>query len=227
MPDKAETLAALRAKLSALEAGQGSAGAAYDQPEESSPPCAVTDHAASSEVRESKDSAAAGQEDLEASSKVPSAPDLSPEGAFQRIVRLVGHAPRSSGDLRTRLFKEGYPAASITPAIERARACLLVDDERFAEQYALSRLEKGYGLERVRRELREKGLDPVSYAFWDDISERYDSDTEYERALAFAKQHHASSKHPGRSLYAALLRRGFSGRCAIRVLSELGLGLYD
>ena len=149
--------------------------------------------------------------------------DTSPEAAFTRAVSLISHAPRTSRDLSTRLKREGFPEASVSAAIERAKRCGLLDDVSYAEQFAETRLARGYGLNRISQELARKGIDVESLGFWHGLREEQDPDAEYEAALAFARGRTFTSKHPGQALFAALMRRGYSSSCAYRVIRAMNL----
>ena len=225
MADTSETLATLRASIARIESGQGSGSFAPDTSGASS----FRSKRVTSDV--DQEGALSDVEDFDgvANAKSRAVKDnsqASPDEAFARIVELVSHAPRTTGDVRRRLKSERYPDTSIAPAVERARDCLLLDDGHFAEQYALSRLGRGFGMERIKRELREKGIDVQSYPFWDELEDEYGAETEMERALAYAEAHMPTSKHPGKSLYAALIRRGFTSRCASETVRKVGLNLY-
>ena len=153
--------------------------------------------------------------------------DTSEDGAFKRMVDLISHTMRSERELRQRLRKEGYPEASIAPAMQRAKACGLVNDEIFAEQFTLSRRERSMGFDRIKRDLAAKGIDPTRYAFWRELMEESSPDDQFAEALDYASRHLPTSKHPGRSLYASLMRRGYSAGTATRVVRELGYSLYE
>lgn len=146
--------------------------------------------------------------------------------AFARLVELVSRAPKTAHEARERLVREGYAGVQADAAVERARACLLINDEAYAQAYVLARKERGYGAFRIRQDLSAKGIDVTQYEFWDEACGAEARDAEYEEALRWARGHVPSSKHPARSLHAALMRRGFGSVCAFRVLEELGLDPY-
>ena len=228
MAKTSETLAELRAAISRIEAGQGSGFG--EKGESSEKPSRQLK--ASTALIDEDDGAPCQSDNLEETlvTHNPSTKDnskASAEETFARIVELVSHAPRATGDLRKRLKSERYPSDSINAAIDRACACLLLNDESFAENYARTRFGRGYGLDRIKRELHQKGIEPSLYPFWAEFLEQYDSDTETERALAYARSHMPASKHPGKSLYGSLVRRGFSSRIASETVRDVGLNLYD
>ena len=83
------------------------------------------------------------------------------------------------------------------------------------------------GFDRIKRDLAIKGIDPTGYAFWQELKEESSPEGEFAEALGYASRHLPSSKHPGRSLYASLMRRGYAASIASRVVRELGYSLYE
>jgi len=61
-------------------------------------------------------------------------------------------------ELTHKLRLRNYDEASIQAVIESLIDEGLQSDNRFAEQYARTRIEKGYGPVRIRQELRERGI---------------------------------------------------------------------
>ena len=153
--------------------------------------------------------------------------DLTAQGAFNRIVVLLSYAPRTRLELRKRLVQEGFASGIVEDALNRAEACLLINDESYAEHYALTRIERGIGLSRIKQELRQKGVDVDACEFWQELSQTQDLDAQFQRALSYANTHIPTTKQPGKSLYGSLIRRGYSSECAFRVLNALELSLYD
>ena len=196
-------------------------------------PCANDRHDQAASQDDARDMASLSSEARSGKAKHASkdrpeaTPDRSPEGAFARVVVLVSHAPRTSADLKARLKREGFPNESIDEAITRATACLLVNDEVYAEAYARSREGRGIGIDRIRRDLKAKGIDVGMFPFWEEFVAEHDADEQFAQALAWAQHHIPTSKHPGKSLYEALLRRGFSPSVAFKVLSRLDLSVYS
>ena len=242
MTDKAEILAALRAQMAHVEAtaGQGSATPSDDgKPRRSLRRGPLLD--ADSDNTGSSDchvlvGEGDGEEHIDSSRAIGDASpkrtsskqvDTTDDGAFKRMVDLISHTMRTERELRQRLRKEGFPEASITPAIQRAKACGLVNDEVFAEQFTLARRDRNMGFDRIKRDLAAKGINPTGYAFWQELREESSPEDEFAEALDYASRHLPTSKHPGRSLYASLMRRGYPAGTASRVVRELGYSLYE
>ena len=61
-------------------------------------------------------------------------------------------------ELRNKLVKRGFARSEIDFVITELAQSGLQSDHRFIEQYFLSRVSKGYGPLRLKRELQEKGI---------------------------------------------------------------------
>lgn len=75
---------------------------------------------------------------------------------------LLARREHSRHELELKL-RLRYPASAliIDEVLQDLRTELLQSDERFAESYVAMRRRKGYGPQRLRQELREKGIDPA------------------------------------------------------------------
>jgi regulatory protein len=138
--------------------------------------------------------------------------------------RLLGHRARSTQELRRRLLAKDHDAITVDEALERLAGDGFLDDAAFARSYvADKRRLGGWGDERVRRGLRELGVDPAVVD--DALAERADT-SELDRALALLRKRGA----PGQPLEAArrrafqaLQRRGFAtstAYAAIRIWED-------
>ena len=144
--------------------------------------------------------------------------------------RLLGHRARSSDELRRRLLAKGHDAEAVDEALQRLTADGFLDDAAFAASYvADKRRLAGWGAERIRRGLRELGVDP---SFIDDAlgAAAPGDDDELERALALLRRRGAPQEPlqaAQRRAFQALQRRGFStatAYAAVRVWVEEGGG---
>ena len=78
-------------------------------------------------------------------------------------LRYLAYAPRSEHQLRGRLRQEGYSNQEIDHVIHNLRDLGYVDDHKYAMEYASARFKnKGYGPERIHRELAMDGV-PKEY----------------------------------------------------------------
>lgn len=73
-------------------------------------------------------------------------------------LNLLAYREHSRLELHHKLAQRGFAAALIDPVLERLVEQDLLNESRFAEIYAHSRADKGYGPLRIRMELRERGV---------------------------------------------------------------------
>jgi regulatory protein len=131
--------------------------------------------------------------------------------------RLLGHRARSREELRRRLVAKEHDEAVVDDALERLAADGFLDDEAFTRSYvADKRRLEGWGVERIRRGLRELGVDG---AVVDQVlgEGAEDDGTELDRALALLRKRGAPEQPleaARRRAYQALQRRGFSSATA-------------
>src|SRR5947209_16461483 len=84
-------------------------------------------------------------------------PRLSAEALWDFAVKTLAARAYSTGELRRKLIQKAERAADVDEAISRLRDYGYLNDRRFAESYAGSRLEnQGLGRSRVLRDLRER-----------------------------------------------------------------------
>jgi regulatory protein len=85
--------------------------------------------------------------------------DFSPADIRVRALALLARREHSRLELARKLRQRGMAGADLEQVLDELAAERLLSDERFAEQYARSRSERGYGPLRIRAELRERGID--------------------------------------------------------------------
>jgi len=74
-------------------------------------------------------------------------------------LRYLSHREYSSFELRQKLCRKGYSEAMVEQVVADLVSQGFQSDGRFAEVFARSRAEKGYGAYRIRQELRQRGID--------------------------------------------------------------------
>ena len=140
------------------------------------------------------------------------------EGAYRAALRALARRAHARFDLRRRLLQKQHPPAAVDGALERLAASGLLDDARFARDYAGARATRGGGRgparlvrdllsqgvprgvaeEAVRMALADEGVDPA--AALRAVAEK--------RAIQLAGLPPVVRK---RRLAAFLARRGFQG----------------
>jgi regulatory protein len=131
------------------------------------------------------------------------------EAAYQRALRLLSFRPRSSAEVRKKLSQFGYTDEVIDNALARLLRSGLVDDARFAKEWAENRNEfRPRSRRALEYELRQRGLAR------EEIDQALDGLNEDSLALQAARKH--ARKLQGlpaadfrRKLYGFLARRGF------------------
>jgi regulatory protein len=80
--------------------------------------------------------------------------------AFERAVDAIGRRERSVAELTEWLTARGYAEEEVAETIERLIELGELDDERFARRYAEDKRElRGWGAERIRDALMQRGID--------------------------------------------------------------------
>jgi len=135
-----------------------------------------------------------------------------PQLARDRALQLLGYRERSSQELTQRLHRDGYPDGIVDEVVSRFCEVELVDDRRFASAWIRSRVSAGYGLRRIKRELREKGVA-------DDVVEDAVVESELEdellRARAALRGRAPRDSKEREKLVRRLVGRGFDLRVAV------------
>ena len=81
------------------------------------------------------------------------------EAACRAAVRLLATRSRSRADLRRRLVQKQHPPAAADGALARLEARGLLEDGRFAREYAASHAPRGRGPARLLRDLLAQGVE--------------------------------------------------------------------
>lgn len=71
---------------------------------------------------------------------------------------LLARREHSRAELQRKLAERGFAAEDIEPLLDRLAAQRLQSDARFTESYVRMRRGRGYGPQRIRAELRERGI---------------------------------------------------------------------
>ncbi len=127
--------------------------------------------------------------------------------------RLLGHRARSREELRRRLLAKEHDEHAVDDALERLAADGFLDDAAFARSYvADKRRLDSWGAERIRRGLRELGVD---VAVVDDAlsASGGEEGDELDRALALLRRRGAPEQPldaARRRAFQVLQRRGFA-----------------
>lgn len=145
------------------------------------------------------------------------------QGAALRALNRRAHARL---DLRRRLLQKQHPAAAVDAVLERLHATGLIDDTRFAFDYAAAKARRGRGPARLIRDLQAQGVerrvaeDAVRRSL---AAEGVDPEAKV-RALVEKRAKQLAGLPPmvrKRRLVAFLVRRGFQNSEIRTVVEEL------
>jgi regulatory protein len=147
-----------------------------------------------------------------------------PEAAWAAGVRALARRELSAVQLRERLMRLGWSAASIEAAIDRLTASGALDDARVARASARTRAGvKRQGRERVLREIQALGIArDVARAAVDEVFGALDERALLQRALDKRLRGRVTLSDPAarRRLQAALVRQGFDADTVARAIRE-------
>jgi regulatory protein len=152
---------------------------------------------------------------------------LGSEELWQHALSALGKRAHSARELRRKLAVRAESSAVLAEVIDKLREYNFLDDERFAESFASSRLDnQGYGSRRVLAELRSR---QISGKIAEQAVQKLYRDTDEEQ---LAKQF-LQRKYRGKDLtkllgeqknflsaYRRLMAAGFTPRASITVLRQ-------
>jgi len=129
--------------------------------------------------------------------------------AFERAVGAIGHHERTEGELREWLGSRGFEGAAVEDAVGRLIELGELDDERFARRYAEDKRElRGWGAERIRESLLQRGIEPaLAEAAVDACSD--DDELSRAGALLATRADRLESEADRARALAFLTRRGY------------------
>jgi len=82
-----------------------------------------------------------------------------PQAIRQRAIKLLASREHSRLQLLRKLGERGFDTDEVAVVLDQLAAEGLQSDERFAESFVRSRIERGQGPIRIAAELREHGID--------------------------------------------------------------------
>lgn len=152
------------------------------------------------------------------------------EAATRAAARALARRGFALRDLRRRLLQRQHPANAVDAALERLAARGLLDDGRYALQYAASRAARGRGPARLVNDLLAQGVDRrmAEQAVGDALRDEGIDPLEAARTAARQRAGVLRGLPPDvrrRRLTAFLVRRGFGGTHLASVVREAVSGV--
>ncbi len=140
------------------------------------------------------------------------------------VFRLLKSRPRGEKELRDKLATNDLPVSIVEQTIKYFKDCALINDVAFARQWTSSRLAKPFGLNRIRLELKNKGIDrTVIEETLKDALRGYD-----EGAIVEKLANHQAGKYTNsdpkirkQRVYGYLFRRGFNPDIIVDVIKNI------
>jgi regulatory protein len=148
-----------------------------------------------------------------------------PERCYVAAMRILNHRFNSEGELRRKLEMKEFARDVIDATVDRLRRERWLDDDRFAVAYVRTRVRKGIGLLRVKRELIAAGVESDTIARA--LDESLPDHDERAAALVSARKRLAVLRRRDddalirEKLIAYLFRQGFDSSMAMEVVREL------
>lgn len=137
-------------------------------------------------------------------------------------LRILNYRFNSEAELRAKLDRKEFPGDAINAAIERLRREKWLDDGRFAAAFVHTRLRKGIGRLRIKRELMAAGVESAAIAQALDLPDHDD-----RAAAVVATKKRLAVLRRGedddairQKLIAYLFRQGYDSSMAIDVVRE-------
>ena len=142
--------------------------------------------------------------------------------AMEKAVALLASRSRTEKEIVDALNKNAYPETAVARVMQRLCEAGYINDKDFAQQWADSRTSKGMGAQRIRTELRRKGVGSDEI---DEVIENLDEDDVMAGAFNAAKKAARGKdlSFPGdrQKVMAALVRRGYGYATAREAISRL------
>ena len=148
------------------------------------------------------------------------------EAAHRAALRALARRAHARLDLRRRLLQKQHPAAAVDAALDRLSAAGLLDDVRFAVDYAAVKGRRGRGPSRLVRDLQAQGVDRrvAEDAVRTSLEAEGVDPAAAVRTLAEKRARQLGGLPPAirkRRLVAFLARRGFGGAEVWEVVESL------
>jgi len=145
------------------------------------------------------------------------------ERCYTAGLRILNYRFNSEAELRAKLDRKEFPRDAIDATIERLRREKWLDDDRYAAAYARTRVRKGIGRARIKRELMNAGVESTAIARALDVADH----DERAAAVVSAKKRLAILRRRNdddvirEKLVAYLFRQGYDSTLARDVVREV------
>ncbi|MBU4333274.1 MAG: recombination regulator RecX, partial [Candidatus Omnitrophica bacterium] len=140
------------------------------------------------------------------------------------VYQLLNFRERSEKEIRDKLNTKGISGNIIGNCINYFKDLDLINDRQFAKKWINYRLNKPFGISRIRMELKQKGV--KSDILEEELAHSQDNFDELSIVIELAqrrleKYKNIDDQKARQRLYGYLTRRGFSGNSIRKTLTEL------
>lgn len=140
------------------------------------------------------------------------------------VFRQLKYRPRSVYEIQEKLRGKDFSDEIIEQAIDYFKRIGSINDAQFALGWTRSRLNKPFGLRRIRMELKHKGVN--NELIDSALSQCMQDYEETKTVLLLAKQRmpkyaHLDKQTARRRLYGYLARRGFNNGAIVKAIHKL------
>ncbi|MCA9408548.1 MAG: regulatory protein RecX [Candidatus Omnitrophica bacterium] len=144
--------------------------------------------------------------------------------AKQYVYRILNIRLRSCKEIEDKLAKRNYSKSVIKQTLKYFHELALINDQQFARLWISSRLNKPYGINRIKAELKRKGVNPeILENEINIVFKNYDEINIINQLIAKKNKQYSklSPDKQKQRLYAYLIRRGFSQNSIIETINKL------
>lgn len=136
-------------------------------------------------------------------------------------LNYLSYSDRFSREVIQRLKKEGFTKEEIDSTIERLKNYGYLNDEKTTEEFIRSKIEKGWGPERIKIEILRRGIPEDEAENW--VKAIFSEVNEQEMILKLAEKFlkKRSGKNIMERLKGFLFRKGFSYDKIIDVIENM------
>lgn len=143
--------------------------------------------------------------------------------AWEQLVKLFDRRDYSDAECVQKLRLAGFKRDAANAAVAKGVDCGLISNVRYADAFIRSKVNVGWGIKRIERELSKRGIQTSELVGWP--YDYIDPDDEFERAMDVASRKTVRDPNKYAKLVRFLVGRGFSydvaGRAArVRLTDE-------
>lgn len=145
------------------------------------------------------------------------------EKAWSKALSFITYRQRSKKETKEYLLQKNFSVEVVEEVVEKLSFYGFLNDEIFVQEWAEYSLKRGRGLQRIKQELWEKGIEKDIIENVLDNSEEFTFEKEYERASQVIKKYlpedySKNDRNLIRKSINHLKRRGFSHEIVYEII---------